>query len=1128
MSDLLVPVYDHQAEKWTSLPPDQVAAGIESGRYSPAESTVTTRSDAGEITRPVAQVGVAATRGESAAPDIVSARAVAEEAARRRATFDTMGDAALTFAEGAVDAASLGLIHEHGEEADIRRSVNSGSALLGQIAGTVATMGVTSPVRAVTEGSKQAGRALAKQLIREGTGAGVARMATRGLEEAAIGAGLMGSTSFGHQLSDAVFEDKEFVGGAVLHEMTLGAALGFGAGVLSGGLTTVVSRKNIAGQGGLITADSAAGRALNDEIKAVYGAHGEAIAIHQQRMGVLDVLEREGHVPDMFNPPRREALARAQRLQNKLESFDLAKVLDDDVAYRKFRQVAEEHSAAVQELDDVFRPHPMEHQRVRGWGTPQEAGNPFGKVDTYGGGGLAMWEGPGGMPVPFRLDQMMEEGGFWRGKGANREFVPADLKAEYARLHGRPYEDAFSGLGSEADAAAANLERFKVEPQAGPIVGEGGVPQERFFDDMASPEAKTGGGRKAKAMEPESARTPASGEYTAVEEAPFGDAAMADTQVRGRTPWQPESPPGKFSLDQFSKDTLAGEGFGNRRLEPSGNPDNLLNGAERDMAVPGRDLEILNDGFIAPSQDMRQNAEAFAQFRNRMSEDTLALRAEPAPVAPPAGEGTVQNFNVVKGDGNKTVRDLAGPGAEATGTRTYRDFEVPRGEPLPKEPVEAKTRELPETPEGRAKTKKVKDVPEGKTNVVEREASPYAPRAAERGPAVQKYLDEWYQESVSRGGRVSPGDAAAARLDQAFAKIAELSNGRLDSAAALELGEHFNLRPVNDPFVNKLDQVWALRKAARLAADEARGVATPLGKSQRKGVMEWIKRRIGGKMGAAAVGAVAGGPVGAIVGYAVGASLASGTAFAGKASSAAGKLLMKTAETGEALLRGRRATIAARVVAGNRAYAYNDEGPIKDPVERIQTIHRMAANPEQVRATVRNQLGDVVMMAPEVAQAVEETAVRQITNLSLRAPHIYFDALGRAVMPTAQKMRQFHEYENATHDLPGLLDQIARGSATDHSIDALVSQHTAAHAVLSRAIMDDPEALRKKPTAELRQLEKILGIPLALNSEGYRGRIQASWAPQASAPAQAPQAFKITAPAPTPSQANATGKAPGN
>lgn len=1101
-----VTVYDLLDQRWVTVDADVARSGIEAGQYEPGQTTVNT-AVGGTAQRSVADQATTDLTGETEATAVQSA--LASEAAHRATqdAYDTVGDKALTFAEGVVDAMSLGLIHQTGEEANIRREVNSGSALVGQLLGTAVGLGYGGPVRVVAKGGEAAGRAAARGLLSEAAQRGAAgKVVTRAMEEAAIGGGLMGATAFGHQVTDSIIEDKVFAGEVVLQEMGLGTALGFGAGALSGGFTAAASRSRIKAQGGLLDNASGQSRALVDEIKGVKAAWKDAAFQYEARAGVLEQLHKKGVIPDDMVAPYRDAAKRARRAVDVLDEYNPGAMLDAGPReFGRYNRALEEAHVAVNEGGLVFASPPVAARPQRL--DVRQPGQPIGPVRTGHVTGGGEWS--------QHLDDLM--------------LRDPEALAAYERLHGRPYEPM----------------------QRQPIVGEGGMGGERFVDDAAAPTDKTnpGGRRKQPAPEGQVNRVnggvtgaaerraagisddfdsayesaPRSGEFTAVDP-PGGPQARVDTRVvqQPKQGWTPKAPPGKFSLDDFSDDTLAGEGVGFRRLEP-GRDDapNLLN-----HDAGAREIGMFPDGHFAPSKDLDANARAFADFRERAASDTSVLAAQGKPAdalsAQLQGPSTVRDWNIARGDGNKTLRDAAAPKGQPLDDleRTYKDPGVPRGEPLPKSPKAAVADEA------------VDDVTnvleaDGKTQVREpKKGSPEWDEFERR--SAEDYVEKWYWESKAQGPRINPADEAAVRIDQAMRQLSELSGGRLDSAGALELGERLGLKGSSDMFVDRIQQVWALRKAAKFAADEARGVKGPLGR-QGKGVVDEMAQRYMRKQ-AAVLGMVAAGPMGAAAGWVLGGRAHQMLGFGAKAASSSGRIMELALKTGDSLLAGRRATMAARAVASNRPYAYDDTGPISDPVERITKIQQVAANPDQVRATVRNQLGDVGVMTPALATAYEEAAVRQITNLAMAAPPISRDALGRPVMPTAGALRKFYEFENATHDLPGLLGSIQRGAVTPTQAMALAQQHIAVHGVIVKRLLSDPDVLARRTTAQLRAMEMILQIPLttASTDPGSVMRTQASWAAgqQQQGPQQAPQAFKISAQPPTPGQAGPT--APGN
>lgn len=402
------------------------------------------------------------------------------------------------------------------------------------------------------------------------------------------------------------------------------------------------------------------------------------------------------------------------------------------------------------------------------------------------------------------------------------------------------------------------------------------------------------------------------------------------------------------------------------------------------------------------------------------------------------------------------------------------------------------------------------------------EEVPGAP-SMEGKKAVRDYMNNWFKEFDSKP-RVSIGDQLKVRLSESLDNIAKASGGRLDSAGGLALLKSLGLKEATSPLGQRLDQVWSLGQAGRFAADESRGIKTPL----RKGLVGQLQRYATHKgaraIGGAMMGASIGGPVGAIVGMAL-----TSAGLAGKIAGTAGKLMQQVATVGEALLKGTRATLAVRAVTGNRPYQYSDKGPIKNPVLRILEVQRLAANPAAIRARVTHQLGDLSLTSPDMAQSLLDSAVNHVQSIAASAPAIMFTPLGKPIPPSSTALNRFIGFENAMHDLPGTLQAIGQGAATIAQLKSLQIGFPAVHAELVRNIVGQTTRLDALDEAKLRTMEMALGVPLTRATADPRvtARFQGNW--NAPKPAQqAPQSFKITAPAPTPVQASSGGRAPGN
>ena len=226
-----------------------------------------------------------------------------------------------------------------------------------------------------------------------------------------------------------------------------------------------------------------------------------------------------------------------------------------------------------------------------------------------------------------------------------------------------------------------------------------------------------------------------------------------------------------------------------------------------------------------------------------------------------------------------------------------------------------------------------------------------------------------------------------------------------------------------------------------------------------------------------------------------------------------------------------RTAAASGAAAANNAWTYSERGPIKDPVERINEVKFLAQNPDGIRESIRKGAGALAESAPEMVQALQERAVAQVQHLAMKAPAIYFDRLGRALSPPQGKMRAYLEFENAMNSLQLILKGMGQGTLTRPQAEALKLGWPAVQVKAAAAFFMDPDKLREMSRDKLRVVEMVTGMPLTASSDPlFILRQQQGWIPPEPAqPPAAAQSYSINPEgSPTPSQANATGRAPGN
>jgi hypothetical protein len=1076
-------LYNHSTKKPEYVPVAGVSGALKSGQYSSMGGN-TTQGEGGAVTRDASEAGISAIQGESQAPELAATRGLEARKQAQKDALDNSAAKALTFAEGATDAFTMGLLDAKdvagifgagnnmdlqglyegaastggfaGDSAEARRSQLSGYHTAGTVAGVVGSLAIPGgPAGFVASKGIKGGQAVAKTLLGEQRVAAVLRareaskalktgatgmegmlaakdvasagraagMGVRVAEEAGAGATLAGAMAFNSQLHDAIIEDKAFSGEAILHEVGMGTLMGAGVGALAGGAGALMkraSRKDVLAQSGLLDHTSDFSKGVHSDIRAGIQGFDEVLENHEMRVGMLDVLAKDGHIPTQFMGERRAIVKAARRAQERLSKIDMDAALSgtDNKAYLKWRDAMEEYQGHLVKLDDVMSPKFMERAMI------DQAGSkaPLGRGPEPTPGPQATTEIRAAAngevsPMSFGLDNAMEQGnkplrmledsgGVHAGTG--KKFPGGEIKdplAAYERIYGRKYqpmEEVFAGsVTDDAGLAAAKAESK--------VVGES---------------TNAGSPRSLKRGAPEAAPT-----------TPVDDAVT-----------QP--------------------GLITRSANPQAEANIVLN------APVGSE----------------QHGYLFEQYTKQFKEMGLG------PAKAPGGTGIAQ--------GNP----------------------APRGSTM--EALDPHSRPMPADMQGRPGNETVPHFKHGdqsKTGIHEGSAARDARAMSDKQvgkDAVANYLKEWQNQSMQVGPKVTPADRAAAKLGRIMEQIRLSTGGALDSAAGASAMANMSLKPAATSFGAQIDQIIAARQLGLAAADASRGI------KPRNGMLKWAGRYLSRKALAGAAGGVTGGPIGATLGYAFGDQL---FGFAGKAAGAAGRLVQTTAKAVDGLLAGNRATMVGRAMASrdpaaNVPVAYSDRGPIKDPVERILEVQRIASNPEAIRRQVLKGLGGAADLHPEIADAAVKLAQQRLIGLSMKAPAIYFDQLGNTVGPSTQAMRRWLESENALHNPDMVLEAVGNGTATEAQIDGLRQYHPGIHQRVIMQVMADPERLKALPRAQLKKVEAVLGIPLTRSSQpDFVARTIESWRVHTE---QQLNTQALKPPAQTPAQAGAV--APGN
>jgi hypothetical protein len=1054
---------------------------------------VRTRPEAGGVDfyRTPEEAAEAEGLGESkVSPAGLASRAVAAGQQRRRDAFDNWGDALLTFAEGITDAASLGLLHIPGEAANIRRDVNSGSQFLGNMVGFVGGM-AGGPVRAVAGVGKKAGEKAAKAVVGEVAEGSRAAVGVKTAGGAAEMATLMGTHSVGRQITDALLDDKDFSAAAAIHEAGLGAILGGGFSFLSGVFGRAAKRSDIQGQGGLMDPTSDASKSFAEHVRGAREALDKSMTTYEQRLGALKQLEKdgllEGAYPE-FMATRDTAMAAASRARKQLDGLDFEAALNGKPKeWGRWVKAWDDFDASMKQLDDVMQARQIERAKPGQLGQPlQDPGVP----QTQNLGIPQEWVG--------QMDDLMRD--------------PARA-AEYQRLYGSKYAPQTQNYRLDDGPGLPGGQRSPTsELPTGPL-----QPRNR---DLPLPPP----------------RTPVVDPLAAEGAAPLpGTPLPGRAMVSGRGYTATASPQQRAlqALDDtggFSSEVRAAAPQRPGELPPGWGPG----------TTPVRPVwEMENTAWYGPGEYgaasmVRQNAENFSRFMDMTRPTPVRPAAGPSPMMPEVAPSAPITTPVIPRPGTPTTT----PVIPRTGTPIteveVRPMQGPRvtGPETPITPVRQRTDVVPR---------------DGTTQVTGKERlrrGVEESRKSEGRQAVRRYIEDWHAASDAAGPRFSPGDHAADRIRGVLQQLQGMAGGREIAAATTDLAKKLRLPEVRSTLGNTLNDIYTMRQLANLAADASKG--TVIKGVRNSPALEWVLRRsaarMAGEVGRGAVKGVAGKLMGN-VGYYAGAGMVYQVVGAfGRVAGAAGRLYEKSVKAVDTLLSGKRASYAARAAAGNRPVAYSDKGPIKDPVERLEELRRVASSPSTLSDFVARVAGDLNLLAPEFVAATVAQVTAQMQFLLSKAPPARYDHLGRPLPPSAGDIRKFLEAENAVFHLEGVLDAVAKGRVTKVQVEALRVAHAPVYSRIATYLLDDPEKLARLERAKLKTVGMIVGLGLTPDADpAFVMRQQASWEPEMP-PGETmgkTQALKIPgagkppseAPSsqPTPAQSyGMNGRAPGN
>ncbi len=955
-----------------------------------------------------------------------SAEAAKASEAEYQKQFDSPYWAANAFAQGIVDAASLGIIQSHTPENKAAREHHGIANFAGEVAGFIGTAGLSGPVKAASTVGEAIGKGITSAVVRgEGTAANIAR---RGIEEAATGAVISTVTATNHQLGDAIIENKPFSSEAIVHEAGLGGLLGFGFGAAGGILKGVASgsRAAVESQGGILSHTSAQSADLMTQYRNNVAGYKAAIDAHSTELGLVEQSAKEGYLLPGMTGEARATIKAAEKAHGELDKLSVDSALNSKNVdkFLEYQSAYDNFQTAVEAIDPAV-------ERLRGG--IRDFNQPIAPMEK------AATRGNHQSPVAGEIN------------------ASDDLSTITGQLQPRPepsvaYSDRASAQLPDAIQAMRDSRRALLDTER------------ELQSAQGRPEPKSD--------------TPST---------------LAETSA-GRVSPNPDYIPSGYvepSLRPLTKPAPTGEASAAIRIE-------------REWKQPGVNtaVESLKDKTRAAFQ--AQQALSMDQVLGIADETLPALRArEPGLVQEPHQNQMVNGEMAMdQGVQGFDVADEARP--------SMRN-EAPR---------EQTTRTMAEQPSRQLPRAEVNDRLSNAVNA-----------------ADQSNVVDWLNK-YANDVKPTHGNTADAQMKASMAAMDQVGGSRLVSAGGVNPGNLLGLTPSSTSMGARLQQIYAMRQLAKLAADTTRGVALESGMADK--LSSWMKRKMAGSAGAAILGGVVGAHFGGPLGFYLGSQLVgSGAKAVGQAAAAAGRLASKVAAAGEGLLAGGRSVAISRAVTNNIAHQYDDTGPIQDPLDRFEKVQQLARNPQAIVAAVSKQLGDLPYISPEVAQNIITLAITRLTAIAAHTPPIQRDRLGRVLQPASSKMRQALEYENAANDLDSILSSIKDGSASKCQVSALKDCYPESHMSLVQQILGEQEAIVKANATRQATIELILGTRLGSKADPFsilRG--QMTWVAHNQMQAQAvegqqppngssgkAQSFKMT----TPSQASGvTGKAPGN
>jgi hypothetical protein len=339
-----------------------------------------------------------------------------------------------------------------------------------------------------------------------------------------------------------------------------------------------------------------------------------------------------------------------------------------------------------------------------------------------------------------------------------------------------------------------------------------------------------------------------------------------------------------------------------------------------------------------------------------------------------------------------------------------------------------------------------------------------------------------------------PTDLGAA-IQRRLEALDGLIGDRAASSGALDIAEAagVDLARVSGPLAERAVQLWGIRRMARAASKVAHGKhGGPVQDLMERAAANGIGR-LAAPVGKAALGAFGGGAAYSLTAGAV----RMGMRFAGQMGEAAARTRDTVARAVDRALDGgkrvRPLSRAATAVRTSYDPEVTDEAGTRDFRTKAAQLRRLAGSEDALRAHVRSQIGDLAKMDPAMAQAVEDVAVKRVTQLTARLPA--YMAHGHPLVDpeksplNVRAVRTWELYEAVTAN-PALAWQfVETGNVPSVVGEALREQHPEQFNEMVKQVLSDPARLKRADTVTLKGLSELIGIPLIPQADpAFRAR----------------------------------------